>query len=82
MDYKKLNEQLPKASIKWTVNDIEIWLSFIGLNTLYPQFRIFLCNIFRIAKYRWKLLKHPNRRRPKIVTEYKIWHNNKKDHDM
>ena len=38
MDYQRLYEELPKQPIKWTVNDIEIWLKFIGLSALYSKF--------------------------------------------
>lgn len=31
MDYEKLREILPKVHTKWTVEDIALWLKFIGL---------------------------------------------------
>lgn len=31
MDFDQLYQLLPKPSMTWTVNDIEIWLRFIGL---------------------------------------------------
>lgn len=40
MDYHKLYNELPKEPIKWNVNDIEIWLRFIGLSNLYDKFSI------------------------------------------
>jgi len=38
MDFSKLYGELPKESIKWTVNDMEIFLNFIGLPAVYPKF--------------------------------------------
>lgn len=38
MDYQRLYEELPKHPVKWTVNDIETWLKFVGLSNLYPKF--------------------------------------------
>ena len=38
MDYEKLKTVLPKEPVKWTINDISIWLEFIGLEGLYPAF--------------------------------------------
>lgn len=40
MDYPKLYSELPKEPIKWTVSDIQIWLQFIGLSSLYDKFSI------------------------------------------
>lgn len=31
MDFEKLQEILPKDPIKWTVEDIGVWLDFINL---------------------------------------------------
>ena len=38
MDYELLSEHLPKESSKWTVDDIRIWLKFIGLENLVQTF--------------------------------------------
>ena len=42
MDYPKLYSELPKDPIKWTVTDIQIWLQFIGLSSLYDKFSTFV----------------------------------------
>lgn len=44
MDYQKLFEILPKSYRKWTVNDMELFLKFIGLANLYPKFSTFIIN--------------------------------------
>lgn len=52
MDYPKLYSELPKEPIKWTVSDIQIWLQFIGLSSLYDKFStLFL--YARIIVHRW-----------------------------
>lgn len=38
MDYEKLMAVLPKPPSKWTISDVEVWLQFIGLESLYPAF--------------------------------------------
>ena len=40
MDFELLYTLLPKPSLTWTVEDIEIWLGFIGLSQYSPQFSI------------------------------------------
>ena len=41
MDYEKLYQALPKLPVRWNVNDIEIWLTFVGLSNLYSKFSTF-----------------------------------------
>lgn len=41
MDFDKLYEVLPKYSTTWTIDDIEIWLNFIGLSNMVKKFRKF-----------------------------------------
>lgn len=48
MDYQKLFVLLPKSHTKWTVDDIAIWLQFIGLEALIPGFS----NISRLFQRR------------------------------
>ena len=45
MDYPRLYTELPKEPIKWNVQDIQVWLQFIGLNSLYDKFRNILANV-------------------------------------
>ena len=40
MDFELLYNLIPKPSQTWSVNDIEIWLRFIGLEQYIDQFRI------------------------------------------
>lgn len=40
MDFELLYNLIPKPSQTWSVNDIEIWLKFIGLEQYIDQFRI------------------------------------------
>jgi hypothetical protein len=35
MDFEKLKEFVPKDPIKWSTEDIKIWLDFIGLSKYY-----------------------------------------------
>jgi len=39
-----LYTHLPKSYIKWSVSDMEKFLSFIGLPNLYSKFSIFTFN--------------------------------------
>ncbi|EGR33735.1 hypothetical protein IMG5_041730 [Ichthyophthirius multifiliis] len=39
MDFEKLKEFLPKDPIKWSIEDIKIWLDFIGLSQYYQYFQ-------------------------------------------
>lgn len=41
MDFDALYLVLPKYSTTWTLDDIEIWLNFIGLSGLTKKFSIF-----------------------------------------
>lgn len=38
MDFDELYQILPKASITWTIKDIENWLRFIGLESYIDSF--------------------------------------------
>lgn len=57
MDYPKLYSELPKDPIKWTVTDIQIWLQFIGLSSLYDKFStfVFIKNNFPLMEVAWTL---------------------------
>jgi hypothetical protein len=41
MDFEKLSLVLPKDPIKWNIQDVGIWLNFIGLGNLFEKFRKF-----------------------------------------
>lgn len=38
MDYNMLYNTLPKSYIKWSVSDMEKFLNFIGLPSLFAKF--------------------------------------------
>lgn len=56
MDYQKLFSLIPKEPRTWNLEDLRIWLQFIGLPDLYPSFSIdkLFC-IFRGPINRWIL---------------------------
>lgn len=35
MDFERFSEVLPKDPIKWTTDDVGVWLNFIGLGNLF-----------------------------------------------
>ncbi len=40
MDFKKLSEMIPKHPNSWSLEDVGVWLDFIGLSQFKPQFSI------------------------------------------
>ena len=38
MDFEKLKEVLPKDPLKWSIEDIKIWLDFIQLSKYFTNF--------------------------------------------
>ena len=40
MDFEKLSLILPKDPIKWNIEDVCTWLSFIGLDNFHELFSI------------------------------------------
>ncbi len=51
MDYESLFLILPKEPKKWTISDVGIWLSFIGLPNLTDIFGKFTYGDNRSEKY-------------------------------
>lgn len=81
MDYPRLYNELPKEPIKWNVQDIQVWLQFIGLNSLYDKFRI-LFQYCRLTLDRWQLFEFSNRRRPKRGAWHQVRHHHQENHVM
>jgi len=40
---------LPKLPSKWTISDVEVWLQFVGLESLYPAFSTRAANAEKAA---------------------------------
>ena len=38
MDFEKLSKVLPKDPIKWSSDDVGIWLNFIGISNYFEAF--------------------------------------------
>jgi hypothetical protein len=42
MDFEQLMKVLPKDPIKWSTDDVGIWLNYIGLGSLHQSFSTFI----------------------------------------
>ena len=41
MDFEKLYDFLPKTTEKWSIDDVALWLNFIGLGNYSDKFSNF-----------------------------------------